>query len=62
MAVSDELALAVKVYALVEQAEAGEKQKFIPVQAEREAHVALLEQLDNLDDVFARIGKSHDGG
>ena len=53
LAISDEFAIAVEVDALVEQAEAREEQELISVQAECEAHAAFLEQLDDLDDVFA---------
>lgn len=60
IAVLDQLAITSKSKYLEQKTEAGLRQDLVAVKAEREAQLALIEKLNDLDDVLACITNSND--
>jgi hypothetical protein len=61
VAVLDEFAFSGKVQRLEKQTKASLHEHLISVETEREAQLTLVEELDDLDDVFACIANGYNG-
>lgn len=57
--IAEEHAILLQVERLVEKGQAAKDESRVLVDAEGERHAALLKKLNDLDDVFGRIGESN---